>query len=110
KITLALRKSALAGKLERFNRSAPRARRVTVRHHINRNICLFRSLDGHTRANLFDEPALEFRACLQSSATNDQGVWIEGIYHLVEEKYQAIGLHPEDFTAERIAFIGQSAH
>jgi hypothetical protein len=62
-------------------------------------------LGGHARADLFNKPTLEPLTSFESAATYDQGIGIERIYHLIEEKSQGMSLHAENVPAESIALI-----
>ena len=92
----------MPGKLQRFNGRPARSRSVAMGHHENWNIRLLLALVRHARADLFDKPTLELLTCFDSTASHDQSVGVEGIYHLIEEESQGMCLNPENVPAKRI--------
>src|SRR6267154_912643 len=81
-----------------------------MRHYQNRDVSLFLALGGHTGADLLNEPALEFLARFQRAPTHDQSVRVECIDHFVEEKPEAVSLHPENIPAQGISLVGEAPH
>jgi hypothetical protein len=76
---------------------------------VDRNIGLFLPLGRHPSPDLCQKPALKFLTSLQYSATDDQGIWVESIYHFVEKQSKRVGLNPENLFAHRVALIRQAA-
>src|SRR5258706_9866696 len=71
--------------LKRLNGGAARSGGISIGHHMNRNVHLLLALDRHARANLVQEPALEFLAGFECASADNQGIGVEDIHHLVEE-------------------------
>ena len=71
---------------------------------------LLLALRRHCGTNLFNKPVLKFLARLQSATTDNERVGVKRVHHLVEEKTQGMGLHSENFYAQRIALVRQTAH
>jgi hypothetical protein len=91
--------------------AAPRAPgRVTIRHHVDWNASLLLALGWHSCTDLFYKPTLELLACFQGASADDEGIGIERIHHFVEEETQGVSLYAENFRAQRITLLRQTAH
>ena len=105
-----LGEAAVAGELQGFDGGASGAGGVAVRHHVDGNAGLLLALGGHGGADLCDKPILELLAGFEGASADDEGVGVEGVHHLVEEETQGVGLHAENFPAERVALLRHAAH
>ena len=55
-----------------------------------------------------DKPILKMLSGFEGASADDEGVGVEGVYHLVEEETQGVGLYPENFFAQRVALFCQA--
>ena len=70
---------------------------------------MFFALRGHGDADLGDEPVLKWLGGFECASANDEGVGVEGVYHLVEEETEGVGLHAKNFFAQRVALFRKAA-
>ncbi len=76
---------------------------------MDRNAAGFFPLAGHGRADLGNEPLLEFGSGFNSAAADDEGIGVEGADHLIEEQGEGMGLGGEELAGERVALFGEAA-
>ena len=74
------------------------------------DVGLLGPLGRHPDADFCQEPSLEFKTGFQDTATDDQGIRVEGIHHFVEKESQGMGLDPENLFAHGIALIREAAN
>src|SRR6516162_1887863 len=97
-------------KFQRFDGRAACSSSIAIRHHMDRNVCLFFSLTRHARANLANKPPLKFCRGFHCTTPDYQGIWIERVDHLVEKQAKSLSLHTENLFAHSVTAFGQSPH
>jgi len=67
------------------------------------------ALRWHSGADSGDESILKMLFGFEGASADDEGVGVEGIYHLVEEETEGVGLYPKNFFAQRISLFCEAA-